>query len=87
MMKLQITEEFCEKEIYDIKEKNLNYKKALLSFLEALNSGDAHKTEDAVTYLETIVCDLVYVKGYNDGVRSILKTLAGEDIAEISYTE
>lgn len=86
MMKLQITEEYCSEEIYKARDNNPEYKKALEQFKIAVETGDPNQINDAEVFLETMVSDIVYTKGLNEGFRLALSALAGKDIAEMSYT-
>jgi len=85
MSKLKFTEEYCNQEIYDVKENDPRYQKALESFRETIKAGDIAKVEDSAIYLESMVSDITYEKGFNDGIRTVLKALAGQDIAGVDY--
>ena len=79
----RIDVETCSKEIYNVRDDNPEYKQAVKDYLEALESGDKVRIDDAVTWAETVAMDTVFKKSFHAGMKFILDVLTGKEVIDI----
>lgn len=75
-----LDKKFSEKEIYTIRESSKEYRQARESYLKVLKDGGRNEIDDAVILMETVGNDIVYKKGFQDGLRFLLKVMVGKEV-------
>lgn len=80
---LRINEETLVKSVHDYIENSQRRNEAYGKFVEALRANDKMEMQDSLGLLETVVAEAAYQKGFHDGMRFILNTMAGKDVIEI----
>lgn len=83
---LKIDKEYIENELHVPVEETDEYKIAERVFLDAIDKLPVKEkldVEAAAVTLETIYARISYKKGFHDGMRFILNSLAGKEVIEV----